>query len=209
MKHNYIIYRPDARNGDLVIPPNCDKIILEKSNRYLHSNCNHHHWTYDFVWKNFIPKITNDLKIPFNPKHFQYVVNVKNDGDFSYHNYMENINIKFTKMLTGVSTTYNNVSEFRCDNGGTNYHKLIPLKHCNHIIENHSCSNGRKLLLNTDSMSIPVLPILIPYFEQIVVLDNRIDKKMAVDYRDFEYTDNVMLMLDIHYIHEKHITNLK
>lgn len=31
---------------------------------------------------------------------------------------------------------------------------------------------------------------------------------MVIDYRDLEYTDNVMLMLDIHYIHEKHRNNL-
>jgi hypothetical protein len=53
------------------------------------------------------------------------------------------------------------------------YHQLFRFAHRSGIVTNLTIDNNEKIVFNTDSMSVPVIPILANYYKEILVIDVR------------------------------------
>ena len=169
--------------------------------RYQNFPKNNHHWTTNYVWKNVFPKIMDIVKIEkFDVADFKYVENkhivngeLKN---LSYHKMIAHQEIQYEEFDTNIK---------KC--GGLDilrdkkyversyYHSLFIGNHRCCLLTNKTCNSQRKLLLNTDSMSIPLIPLLICYFNKILVLDNRTNSCHIDIIKEFNPTDYIALGL--------------
>ena len=192
----YIVPEPKLE----VVPPDVGAIVLSKPDRY-QSSGNQHHWTSIYVWNTIIPLVLNSLEVSFNPTDFGTVCNVVNGEDFSYHlpiiddTYIvkiwqstEHIDV-FTTSNAGLHADYN---QNTCISP---YHALFIGAHKTCIIENQTTTSNRCLLLNCDSMAIPLVPILSHFFRKIVHLDSRdyMDCRLPNLFAWHEITDYVAL----------------
>ena len=195
---NYAIVRPDVgRNKKLQIPSDYKVIYLTKEDRYMNSKFNDHHWTYEYVYNQFLPMFAKDYNLNINDSDYTKVSKVYPDGDFSYHDYNEEILFTITELLNGKVKDYTINSLRQHIPHRNNYHTAFNLYHKSLHIVNHSNKNGRKLLLNCDSMSVPLIPLIMPHYESIIVLDNRYpDRKPLIDYRTLDWNEECIMLVD-------------
>lgn len=169
---------------------------------------NRHHWVLPYVWDIFMPKLAHELGIPFNPYEFKAVADSSGDSRFNRHLWntdFECIAYRF-KSKSIECRTYSEC----CSKGGlTKYHSVIRFPHESvlYTIPNPPSNvKGRRLLLNCDSMSIPLILLLLPYYQELLCLDFRYDMG-ADDYEKisrFEYTDYACIMYGKSYLLNKH-----
>ena len=175
-------------------PPNV-AIWNEKPERYDFDGVNAHHWTSKYVWEKVIQPLSILMGITFNPDDFSKIDVVTERGDFSYHNYIKPINLTFTDHVKNITLT-GDFSILRAPNlpeYGTLYHQFYRGAHSISTIVNHSANNTRYLLVNGDSMTIPLIPLLAPYFNTIVMLDNR-DKPYVPNLINYSKITDYMAM---------------
>ena len=176
-------------------------IKITNVERYQNFPKNNHHWTTSYVWKYAIPKIVEVLKIKnFNETDFKYVENIHlvngEQKNLSYHKMIKHQSIQYedfdtkTKKLGGLDILRDKQYKER-----SYYHSLFIGNHRCCLLTNKTCISQRKLLLNTDSMSVPLIPILICYFNKILVLDNRTKNKYKDIIMTFNPTDYLALGL--------------
>lgn len=182
-------------------PPNVT-VWNEKPERYEFDGVNAHHWTTKYVWEHVIQKIAMQLNIPFEPAHFVKTVVITDRGDFSYHNFSKQLQLTFTDHVkhTSIQGSFDILRAPNTSEYGTRYHQLYRAAHSISTITNHTCNNNKYLLVNGDSMTIPIIPLLVPYFSTIVMLDNR-DKPAIPNLIDFDkITDYVAMFTSTNWL---------
>ena len=191
----YIVPEPKLES----VTPDRGTILLPRPTRYI-SDGNTHHWTTTYVWENIIPRLSTDFNLPFKSSGFSIVANIVNGEDFSYHTPNIQDSGSFTLFnLLGRETVHFNSSALRSDATRCDvispYHALFIGAHKTCVIKNDMVKNGRTLLLNCDSMAIPLVPVLTHYFEKIIHLDSRdhMDIKIPSLFEWAEITDYMAL----------------
>ena len=180
---------------------------------------NQHHWTTSYVYSWFIPRLFNDLKLPFKASDWRYIKQMSNEFDISYHTYINDDYIQIYDYLLNkthditISRTVLSPNYTPVDICNTDYHRLFICSHRTCHIENPSCNRSTALLLNTDSMSIPVIVYLLPFFKHILIVDNRTSqsyKSVIHDFMKSHELDLVYMELFIafDYNNKKYIKNI-
>ena len=178
-------------------------IIGDDSYRCSSYDYNRHHFIPKYYYDIVLPMLSKLLDFPYSKEDFilhdnvvtyengdvidfSYFTPVNKDMDFSlkyfqlncveggklYANYKEE-NGKFD-IISPVEKVLNEELLERLNGAAFSfYHRLFAGAHNCVRVDNKSLSNGKKLIMSTDSHSIPIAPILACYFETIVVLDNR------------------------------------
>lgn len=203
---HYITYRKNkiqniAFNDVVKLPINLPynvaykKILIENDNdKYINYKNNSHHWTTSYCWNVFIPLLTQDLNINFNKNSFIKIPFIWNTCDFSYHNMPS---MKFRIKIFGKNEEFGDHEIIRNTNNCpymilSCYHSLFKLSHCSGIITNANESLLPRVVVNCDSMAIPILPILACFCKNLLVIDNRTGKKlnymkMIIDFKPTHY----------------------
>ena len=195
---------------------NMQKVVIENdSDKYTAYNNNVHHWTTKYVWEKFIPKLMNTLHINFNQNQFIKIPYIWNTCDFSYHN-LQNAKFKI-KMFDNNREEIGDHEILRNINNCpymsiSCYHSLFKLSHQSGFIENLGNSLPiQRIVVNCDSMAIPVLPILACFCEQLLVVDNRTGKnknymKTIIDFKPQHY---ISLFTEENFLfNQKHIKQI-
>ena len=152
-------------------------IIDNDANKYVNYKNNVHHWTTDYCWKNVVPKLLNDCSIKLDSSKFKKVDFVWNNCDFSYHEELANSKYEVEDFAnqdkyTGYHNILRNVNNSPFMQISL-YHSLFVLSHKSGLIQNLSTDSNKTLVINCDSMAIPIIPILACFFRKILVVDNR------------------------------------
>ena len=212
----YAIHSPNCKLDNKM--PGVIDLTDEIPEVYSNYKYNEHHWTTNYIWNTFIPRLSNDLSLQFNIKDYKKITHITDGNDLSYYMPITNetvvVNDMFYKTTDSIpisDTAYNKnyKSYLGCF---TDYHKLFICAHrCAHI-SNRTSITKRNLLLNTDSMSVPVMPFLMHNFTNILILDNRTDYSYSTQINDFCKHDNLTYMelfiADSYNMH-KYATNIK
>lgn len=155
--------------------------ILVKTCDYRNEENNHHHYTNDFLFNEVLPIISEKLELNVNLTDFE---KIKYETNFDYHvpkNDKEVVVFSSTgRKLKGYSKDVlrdpNKKYLSECPGAHTTYQTLYTFMHRCSSIFNLTTDSNRILLLNTDSMISPLVPILALYFKQTIVMDNRTRK---------------------------------
>lgn len=142
---------------------------------------NYHHLTTRFCWEFMLRDLVKILDIKdFNPLDFKPVNFSYKGNDLTFHEKKNDQSVfEFSSFTRGIKTAG---SHFRCVRGLTTYvhdmvytpyHQLFAGSHQFCLVKNSASANGRRLAVMSDSMSIPVIPILAYYFDSILYIDNR------------------------------------
>ena len=164
---------------------------------------NKHHFIPRFFYDTVLPILATMLDFPYSKEDFhlnEKIIKYENGDiiDFSFftpinENFMFSLKYfdiiekgngeiaAFLKEKTGGFEILSPVDEvlnanfLERLNGGKFgfYHKLFIGAHNCVRVDNKNLSNGRKIIISTDSHSIPIIPILSCYYETVVALDNR------------------------------------
>lgn len=211
-----------------IIPPNknsiqaqeIENICLTKEQVYFNYKENEHHWTTDYVWNVFLPKLCKELDINFNKNDFIKVKNTDESGkiDLSYHIPKNDVEVNYTNITFNEfrhckisQLRYNHYEEVTGLPTITYYHRLYLGCHKTSEIINDNSLTNRWLILNTDSTSILIVPILAVYYNKILVLDNRNNVKYEQKLNEYfsnSTTDYIKLMIDFNINNEYSYRNL-
>ena len=109
-----------------------------------------------------------DFNLDYNIDDYIYVNNIQDGFDLSYHNYNKEMNL----LVISEGEIYTHLRDI----GGTQltaYHRLFIAPHKISVIFNSEALTDRIIRLNCDSMIIPLIPLIVPYFKKIYVYDYR------------------------------------
>jgi hypothetical protein len=163
------------------------------------------------VWNKFIPILSGKLGLNIVQEDFKKVEFEWNDMDFSHHDPIREDRYRVQSFDDGIDIEggFEVVRDIDVNNPGHNwtfYHQMLRLAHRCGIITNLTTDSNRRLVFNTDSMSVPVLPILANYCREILVIDVREGKK-KYRFRDTIQKMNpdylVNLFFDVSYVHDR------
>lgn len=183
-----------------------DVVFLPKPLRYSKDVKNEHHWTSKYVWEHIIPMLEKDYNFKVNYDDYIYVERKSELGDYSYHLNTKN---KFTFVdVENNITLSGDASVLRVKSNEqmwSDYHRLYRGAHRISYIINHSCDNKRVLLINGDSMTVPIIPIIANYFSKVICLDNRskYDKKIPNLIKWNEITDYLCMFTTLGWLEKK------
>ena len=154
--------------------------IITDPERYSADNKNTHHWTTAYVWNKVLPLIDNDFSLGIEYSKYYKVDNKTELGDFSYHNYDDDIQYQFINYNTNVILNGNKdiIRMNANENAWSDYHRLYRGAHSISSIEHIHKTIGRQLVIIGDSMSVPIIPLLAPHFDKIICVDARDNKKI-------------------------------
>ena len=180
---------------------------------------NEHHWTTSYVYSWFIPRVFNDLNIAFIPTDWRYIQKESNGFDISYYTYINDATIHLHDYALGrthdlrISDTVLSPEYTPIDICNTDYHRLFIGSHRTCQIEYPECNRQTALLLNTDSMSIPVIVYLLPFFKHMLIVDNRTSQSYKSVIHDFIKSHELDLVymelfIAFNYNNKKYIKNL-
>lgn len=196
---------------------NITKYVAENKDRYIHYRNNQHHWTTTYCWNKVIPDICSKFNFRLNSKDFSKITYIWNKCDFSYHEKqicndvfrIENYDNK-TK-YSGEHTILRNMNNCPYLKFSL-YHSLFSLAHFSGRITNLTTTSTIRLAINCDSMSIPIIPILVYFCKDLIIFDKRTDVSQNNMQKliDFNPTHYLGLFLDINFLrNNKYISNLK
>ena len=174
-------------------------------------NCpyNRHHYSTHFLWNRIRIDLFKMMNIHCNSNDFKLIgYNQNFKYDMSFHQRIDDINVDFISYTYGERWKGNHLAAVRaCVDGGnakcnySAYHKLFRGSHQTCQIENLTdLDNNRRLLLITDSMSIPLVPFLAYYFKSILQIDPRekLSQNVGTSIIDlinsYNYTDCLFFM---------------
>lgn len=66
----------------------------------------------------------------------------------------------------------------------------------------------KRLLINCDSMSVPIIPVIATYFNEILVCDNRKSKSYCEEIVNFNPTHYLCMLTVNNFYLKKYITNV-
>lgn len=136
---------------------------------------NEHHITTESCWNKVMPAVSNLLQLNIDKREFMHVHRTSGDFDISYHDPIHDCHFEYHDLNTGENMYGSSeiLRAFDCvDRYTTDYHRIFRGSHRVCHIRNSECDRG-KLLLVTDSMLIPLVPILANCFSEILHIDNR------------------------------------
>ena len=194
-------------------------LVVNDNDKYLDYKGNEHHWTTKYCWTHVIPAIAFRFRLNFNIEDFKPVEFKWNGCDFSYHipvcdmqfevrDFVSNNNIR------GNHDALRNINLCpKLNYSHSLYHMLFRLSHSCGMITNLNMGTGPKLAVNCDSMAIPIIPVLAPYFKKILVIDRRTENKTLEEYSnyiiDFKPTHYLEIFTDYNvFLSEKYYYNL-
>lgn len=175
------------------------KFIIDRDeDKYVNYTGNSHHWTTKYCWETAIPSVFDGLGLAFNPAVFRQVKFMWNDCDFSYHVPVQDMRFRVEDFVTKSKITggYDALRNInlcpRLQYSYSLYHMLFRLSHSSGLIKNLSTESNAKLAVNCDSMSIPLIPILAPFFKETLVIDRRKNDniqywKKVIDFKPTHY----------------------
>ena len=91
----------------------------------------------------------------------------------------------------------------------TEYHCLYRCPHQCSLIKNNGSNNGKSLLINSDSHSLPIIALLANYYKEVVILDNRLTFSQSYLFRDRYFDDVLFVMSPINELKKYIETNLQ
>ena len=166
---------------------------------YSKDACNRHHWKFEYVFDKVMPYIAKSLNIPFNPLDFIQV----EESPSMYSHMVWHSDFKCTayRLNTGKTEAF---TYRECCNGKgvSKYHNVIRYPHESVLYTSASpTGSNRKLLVNADSMSIPLVPLMLPYYRQILFVDWRRKPTLSDIHtvEKFDCTDYLCLMIGGNY----------
>ena len=192
----------------------CEKVLIEDdSDKYLAYKNNVHHWTTKYVWEKFLPKLFSQLGVNCDQSSFVKISYIWSTCDFSYHN-LPNAKFKIQKFGSteeiGEHETLRNTNN--CPYMSIScYHSLFKLSHCSGKITNLNDAPLQRVVVNCDSMSIPVIPILACYCKELLVIDNRTGRNQNFMKKilDFKPTHYISLFTEENFLfNQKHICQI-
>ena len=190
-------------------PPHVpDNVVFwpETPERYVNDEKNRHHWTSKYVWDKVVPAVAKDYDIPFVRDDYAVHEYKTKLGDFSHHKFKTKHSITFTDIENG-KTLHGTSDILRVKPNEpmwSDYHRLFRGAHRISTIINHDVHSGRVLLINGDSMTVPLIPILANYFDKIIALDNRskFNKKIPNLINKMEITDYMAMFTTLGWINK-------
>ncbi len=175
---------------------------------YMQDPSNEHHWKFDYVWNTVMPYISKKLGISFNPLDFIHIDTT--NTEYSRHLWHSDFKCVAYCFKTNKVEVFT-YKDCCCGGGISQYHNIIRYPHESilYTIDSPIQSN-RTLLVNSDSMAIPLVPLLLPYYSKILFVDFRWPTKdNDRDMIDrFEFTDYLCLLIAGSYKHNIHLHNL-
>lgn len=178
-------------------------ILGDDSYRCSTFDYNRHHFIPKFFYDFVLPILSTILGFPYSKEDFnlnEKIIKYKNGDiiDFSFFTPIDK-NLEFSLkyfdiveqgegkifaflqerdggfgILSPVNEILNTKLMERLNGGEFGfYHKLFVGAHNCVRVDNKNLSNGKKIIISSDSHSIPIIPILSCYYETVVVLDNR------------------------------------
>ena len=155
---------------------------------------NKHHWTYDYVYKTMIPLICSDYNIPYRSNDFTKHEYFIHNSNLSYLQYAGDYTFSLTSYTSNEHATGHH-DIFISPSSKVTYHRVFRYAHQVARIDNKSLHNGKRLLLNCDSMSVPIIPILACYYQSILVLDNRTEMHFFDKIKQFKPNDILTILI--------------
>ena len=145
-------------------------------------------------------EISCDIFTPYDENCESFYVNkqFKDEGDFSIliARSPENVpNAEYFRRSLGYPTT--------------DYHTLYRCPHQCSLIKNKTINNGKKLLISCDSHSIPIIPILANYYEEVAVMDSRVIFSQKWIYGSRNFDDVLFVMSPINFLEKYTEDNLQ
>ena len=181
---------------------------------------NSHHFTNKFTYSR-AKEVLGFIGIDFNIDDFELIENFENGEDFSYLKSLKDYTYEITSDRYEIPDTKNKLiviyensktkkykidELLNCDVDNaeelgfsaypvhTAYHRLFKFSHqCCHI-KNLDCHNGKKLIISCDSYIVPYIPLIIPYCEEVTIMDNRFWGYHYHHFKLYEYTDVVVAL---------------
>lgn len=194
-------------------------ILFTNPQTYEQWKRNSHHWTTNYIWNNVIPKIVKTFDLPFNENDYELIKNeISNEYgtfDVSYHRFKKPQILNFENLSNNEKRTLDMVS-IKCNPNEykecSDYHCLFRGFHSVCIIKNSTSLTNKTLIFNCDSMSIPIIPILIPFYKDILILDNRVNKSFKELIKTYMKPDQCDICEIFHadcWNHNKRFENIK
>lgn len=187
---------------------------LTKSHPFFCKNLgkrNNHHYTFSYNYERIFPIIVKTLNIDFNKNEYNKI-ELKNKGVFIYEKKEKSVKFSFTDLNTKETIIDNHYNALRIIDKSvfdSPYHDVFRGAHRMCLIKNLALKNGKKLLLNCDSMMVPFVPLLSYYFEEILHLDNRTKKSFKKIIDEFHPSDYLCALITSNMLNEKYLLNLK
>lgn len=151
--------------------------------------------------------LAKDYNLPINKEDYILIEKKTTLGDFSYHQYKTEQEFTFIDLENNITLNGNsNILRVKSNEPmWSDYHRLYRGAHRVSCIINHTCKNNRVLLINGDSMTVPIIPILANYYKKIICLDNRskYDKKYPNLVNWNEITDYLCMFTTLGWIEKK------
>lgn len=131
---------------------------------------NEHHYTTETTWNVIFPKFMADYNIEYNKDNYHIVERFYKKYDISYHDWNDGYDVD----VYAEENIYHQIRKFDRETL-TEYHHLYVAPHQISMIINKKPLTDRILRMNCDSMTIPLIPLITPYFKKIYVYDYRCD----------------------------------
>lgn len=154
-------------------------IIDQDKDKYINYVGNSHHWTTEYCWNTAIPQIFSGFGLNLDKTQFNLIKFIWNNCDFSYHQQLKEMKFEVEDFVTknkisGGHDVLRNINLCpKLQYSYSLYHMLFRLAHTSGIIKNLSINQDLRLAINCDSMAIPIIPVLVPFFKEILVIDRR------------------------------------
>ena len=128
---------------------------------------NEHHLTTNSIWTYVFPKFMDDFGLEWSLDDYDFVPFNRDNQDLSFHEYNKPMDIEVHADKVYFSLRDLDGTQL------TAYHRLFVAPHQIATVYNYTSKTDRILRLNCDSMVIPLIPIISPYFQKIYVYDYR------------------------------------
>lgn len=179
--------------------------MFTKPDRYNNDPKNSHHWTTNYVYNTVIPLLSNDLQLDINVNQYTYIENNTSIGDYSYHMHRTPMKLRFHNYddNTILSGTQSILRMTKQEKAWSDYHRLYRGSHSISSVYNYNNTSNRSLVIVGDSMTVPIIPILINHVKKIICLDARSGKYIPNLIEWAEITDILFIFTTLNWTHGK------
>lgn len=172
---------------------------------------NKHHFSPAFLQTQVLYRIERILGVNHNDKNVK-MVKANSSGVQTY--YIDDGTIfeyqelgKSEKIVGSCMDVLRNCSSDKVIDSP--YHDLFRGAHKCCLIKNLSAKEEKKLVLNCDSMIVPIVPFLAYHYSEILHLDNRSNNSFWDIIKNFGGKEYLCALITSNIIKGKHLTNLK
>ena len=174
------------------------RVPMTASDFYGTYRLNEHHFPPMAHFNKTMPMLAKILKFNFSKDDFDIKEMEDQGHDLSMP--QPKLNLKIDAIChTGQEDSLNDApfeELSKCKRNLTPYHKVFRYFRCASTIINKTVKNGRRLFVSGDSHMIPVIPMMLPYFELITYSDNRDNIEFFDSIEKITYTDVLFQFYD-------------